>query len=246
MVSTIAFKNMMHDPARFLVTAVGIALSLLLVTVQLGLLAGFDRTISAMLDHAKADLWIVPTGTATFDDPAVMASSARYSALAVPGVRSVTPISVGFAEWRKPDGGSTSIIVVGADPKYGPITPWNIAAGKPEDLRAPDAVAIDASYVQQLGVHQPGDLARIEGRRARVAIITNGIRSFTTSPYVFTSLSQARAYLNTDSGRTSFFAVTLSSGADPARVRVEPAVPARCCNCRRAKLRPWTGVPSSR
>lgn len=219
MVSTIALKNMLHDPARFLVTAVGIALTLVLVTVQLGLLAGFDRTISAMLDHAKADLWIVPAGTAAFDDPTVIATGARYSALATRGVRSVTPISVGFAVWRKPDGGSTSVVIVGADPKSGIIAPWNIVSGQPEYLRAPDAVAIDASYSQQLGVHQPGDLARIEGRRARVAIITNGIRSFTTSPYVFTSLSLARTYLNTGSARASYLAVTLSSGADAALVK---------------------------
>ncbi len=223
MVGTIALKNMLHDPARFLVTVVGIALSLVLVTVQLGLLAGFDRTISAMLDHAKADLWIVPTGTAAFDDPAVIANGARYSALATRGVRSVTPISVGFAEWRKPDGGSTSIIVVGADPRSGTITPWNIAIGEPDGLRAPDSVAIDASYAQQLGVHRPGELARIEGRRARVAIVTYGIRSFTTSPYVFASLSQARAYLSIDSTRASYLAVMLSSGADAALVKTRLA-----------------------
>ena len=219
MIGTIAFKNMMHDPARFMVTAAGIGLSLVLVTVQLGLLSGFDRTISAMLDHANADLWIVPTGTAAFDDPAALESGKRYSALAIRGVQRVTPMLVGFAEWRKPGSGSTSVVIIGADPKSGAIAPWAIAAGKAENLRAPDAVAIDASYSQQLGVRHLGDLARIEGQLARVAIITEGIRSFTTSPYVFASLSQARAYLNTDASRTSYLAIDLTTGADPAAVK---------------------------
>jgi putative ABC transport system permease protein len=219
MIGTIAFKNMMHDPMRFLVTAVGIGLSLVLVTVQLGLLAGFDRTISAMLDHAKADLWILPTGTAAFDDPALLESSMRYKALAIRGVERATPMLVGYAEWRKPGSGSLSVIVIGSDPKSGTMAPWDISKGKAEDLRAPDAVAIDASYSEQLGVQHVGDLARIEGRQARVAVITSGIRSFTTSPYVFTSLSQARVFLNTEASKTSYLAVELSSGADPATVR---------------------------
>lgn len=214
MVGTIAFKNMMHDPARFFVTVVGIALSLVLVTVQLGLLAGFDRTISAILDHTKADLWIVPPDTAAFDDPAILARDERYSALMIGGVQQATPLIVGYAEWRKPLGGSASVIVVGADPKSGPIAPWDITSGKAKDLRAPDAVAIDASYSQQLGVGQVGDMARIEGLVAKVAVVTDGIRSFTTSPYVFTSLSQGRAYLNPVNSRSSYLAIQLSPDAN--------------------------------
>lgn len=219
MVGTIAFKNMIHDPTRFFVTAVGIGLSLVLVTVQLGLLAGFDRTISAMLDHAKADLWIVPAGTAAFDDPALLFNNERYSALAITGVQRVTPMAVGFAEWRKPGGGSLSVVVVGSEPNANTIAPWDITSGQAKDLRAPDAVAIDTSYAEQLGVQRVGDLARIEGRPARIAIMTNGIRSFTTSPYVFASLFQARQYFGTDAARTSYLAVELSPDADPALVK---------------------------
>lgn len=219
MIGIIALKNLLHDPARFLATAAGIGLSFVLVTVQLGLLAGFDRTISALIDHANADLWIVPVGTAAFDDPAQLESTQRYAAATVEGVRRVTPMLVGFAEWRKPAGGSTSVIVVGSDPATGVIEPWNLSSGKPYDLKAPDAVAIDASYAQQLGVSKRGDIARIEGLQARVAVITNGIRSFTTSPYVFTPLSQARAFLNADASRVSYLAVGLSRGTDAALVR---------------------------
>lgn len=218
MIGTIALKNMLHDPARLLVTAVGIGLSLILVIIQLGLLAGFDRSISSMLDHAKADLWIVPSGTAAFDDPASLEGSRRYTALSVRGVQRITPMLVGYAEWRRPDKATASVVVIGSDPKSGAIAPWDILAGRAADLKAPDAVAIDASYAGQLGVSHIGDLARIEGQLARVAAITGGIRSFTTSPYVFTSLTRARTYLSADPSRTSYLAVELVPGADPAIV----------------------------
>jgi putative ABC transport system permease protein len=217
-IGSIALKNMLHEPARFFVTVAGIGLSLVLLTVQLGLLSGFDRTISALLDHAKADLWIVPTGTAAFDDPALLENSERYTALAIKGVDRIDPLIVGFAEWRRPRGGSTSVIVVGSDPRSATLAPWDIVSGKAGDLMAPDTVAVDETYAGQLGVARTGDLARIEGLLARVAVMTKGIRSFTTSPYIFSSLSQARAYLNTDSSRTSFLAVTLNPAADPRLV----------------------------
>lgn len=219
MIGSIALKNMLHEPARFCVTVAGIGFSLVLLTVQLGLLSGFDRTISALLDHAKADLWIVPTGTAAFDDPTLLENSERFTALATKGVARVDPLIVGFAEWRRPRGGSTSVIVVGSEPRLATLAPWDIVSGKAEDLKAPDSVAVDETYAEQLGVEKTGDLARIEGLLARVAVITKGIRSFTTSPYIFSSLSQARAFLNTDSSRTSFLAVTLSATGDPRAVQ---------------------------
>jgi len=219
MIGIIALKNLLHDPGRFLATAAGVGLSFVLVTVQLGLLVGFDRTISAMIDHARADLWIVPAGTAAFDDPASLESTQRYSAAIVQGVKRITPMLVGFAEWRKPGGGSTTVIVIGSDPKTGAIEPWSLSSGTPHDLKAPDAVAIDTSYAQQLGVGKRGDIARIEGLQARVAATTSGIRSFTTSPYIFTSLSQARAFLSADASRVSYLTVELSPGADAALAR---------------------------
>jgi putative ABC transport system permease protein len=222
-IGSIALKNLLHEPGRFFVTVAGIGLSLVLLTVQLGLLSGFDRTISALLDHAKADLWIVPTGTAAFDDPALLQNNERFTALAIKGISRVDPILVGFSEWRRPKGGSTSVIVVGSDPRSGVLAPWDIVSGKAEELTAPDSVAVDESYAEQLGVSRTGDLARIEGLLARVTVITKGIRSFTTSPYVFTSLSQARAYFNTDSSRTSFLAVTLAPGVEAAQVQTKLA-----------------------
>jgi putative ABC transport system permease protein len=219
MIATIAFKNLVHEPARFLATAAGIGLSFVLVTVQLGLLFGFDRTISAIIDNAKADLWIVPKGTAAFDDPSFLETNQKYTAAVIQGVRRIKPLVVGYAEWRKPAGGSTSVIIIGSDPRHGTVDPWNVSSGKLNDLRAPDAVAIDASYAQQLGVSKRGDIAYVEGLHARVALTTNGIRSFTTSPYVFTALSQARAFLNADPSRSSYLAVELAQAADARRVK---------------------------
>ena len=59
MVFTLAFRNLLHDRIRFAVTLVGIVFSIVLVAVQLGLYMGSERVIAAMIDHTKADLWVV-------------------------------------------------------------------------------------------------------------------------------------------------------------------------------------------
>jgi len=62
-------------------------------------------------------------------------------------------------------------------------------------------------------------LVQIEGHPARIAVVTNGIRSFTTSPYVFTSYNQAAAFLNLGQSRASYLAVELMPGADISQIQ---------------------------
>ena len=51
---------------------------------------------------------------------------------------------------------------------------------------------VDRTYAKALGVSGVGAVAEIAGQRVRVEGLTDGIRSFTTSPYIFTSMNNAR------------------------------------------------------
>ena len=61
LIFTLAFRNLFHDRLRFIATVIGIVFSIVLVTVQMGLYLGFGRMVTTMIDHASADLWIMPT-----------------------------------------------------------------------------------------------------------------------------------------------------------------------------------------
>ncbi|HUO53681.1 MAG TPA: hypothetical protein VMU18_02990, partial [Rhodoblastus sp.] len=67
MTGLIAWRNLVHDRVRFLVTIVGIAFSTLLMGMQLGMLVNFMHTISAVVDRSGADLWITAHGVKTVD-----------------------------------------------------------------------------------------------------------------------------------------------------------------------------------
>jgi putative ABC transport system permease protein len=59
----------------------------------------------------------------------------------------------------------------------------------------------------------------INRRRARVVAMTQGIRSFTTSPWIFTSARTAQTMSGFDSTQWNYLIATLEPGQDPQRVR---------------------------
>ena len=98
-------------------TVIGIVFSIVLVTVQMGLYVSFERMVTVMIDHADADLWIVPRGTKCFEDPSLLDERERFRALSIVGVATAAPLVIGFAQWRTPSGGNTPIFMIGADPR---------------------------------------------------------------------------------------------------------------------------------
>ena len=220
LVLTLASRNLLHDRVRLVATVVGIVFSIILVTVQLGVFLSFERMITTMIDHAQADFWIVPSETKSFEESSFLTGSERLQALSINGVTAAVPVIVGYASWRKPNGGaSTPVLVVGTPETSIGLQPWNVVEGSLRDLSMPDGVAIDRSYFEQLGIAQIGEHAEINNHKARVVAVTKGIRSFTTTPHVFASLERARAYLGAPPNKANFFIVRISPNADAEVIR---------------------------
>jgi putative ABC transport system permease protein len=219
LVFTIAFRNLFYDRLRFIATVIGIVFSIVLVTVQMGLYLGFGRTVTTMIDHASADLWIVPRGTKSFEDPSLLEVRERYRALSINDVTEAIPVVIGFADWRMSSGETTPVFIVGSDLRSGGLQPWNLVEGQIEALLAPRAVAVDRSYFDRLGISGIGATAEIRQQPVRVAAVTSGIRSFTTTPIVFMDVNRARAHTGVPSSKATYFIIRLSPNADTNLVR---------------------------
>ncbi|MBX9683545.1 MAG: ABC transporter permease [Hyphomicrobium sp.] len=222
MILTLALRNLLHDRIRLAVTLIGILFSIVLVAVQLGLYLGSSRMITANIDRANADLWVTTFGAKSFEDGGLLLTDReRHQALATPGVASVVPLLVSFAEWRKPEGGSTRVVLVGSDAEDNGLIPWSLSQGTLEDIKAPDAVAVDSSYLGDLGITGIGDTAQVASGRIKVRALTEGVRSFTQSPYTYTTLNRARQLLGADSDRTTFLLVKVADGANIETVKTD-------------------------
>jgi putative ABC transport system permease protein len=200
LVFTLALRNLFQDRLRFIASLMGIVFSVVLVLVQMGLYFGFSGMITTMIDHTSTDLWIVSTGAKYFEDLSLLNTRMRDRLLAIEGVSEAVPGVVGFSAWSLPDGAMTSVVVVGSDVADHGVSPWNVVEGTAQSLATPGTVAIDRTYFDRLGV-------------------TDGIRSFTTTPYVFTDLRGARAYIGLPAGFTSHFLVRLKPESDIERTR---------------------------
>ena len=211
----LAFRNLFHDRLRLIATVIGIVFSIVLVTVQMGLYVSFERMVTVMIDHADADLWIVPRGTKCFEDPSLLDERERFRALSVAGV------AIGRAAGDRLCAVAHAVGRQHADlhdrlrsARRRACSPGTWSKAASTALAIPGAVAIDRSYFDRLETTRIGDYAEIGDQKVQVLAITNGIRSFTTTPYVFASIDRARAYTGTAANKASYFLVRVTPGAN--------------------------------
>jgi putative ABC transport system permease protein len=109
--------------------------------------------------------------------------------------------------------------VIGSDLRAGGLQPWDLVEGRIEALSSPKAIAVDRSYFDRLGISGMGATAEIRQLPVRVAAVTNGIRSFTTTPFVFMDVDRARAHTGVPSGKATYLIIRLSPDANRDQVR---------------------------
>lgn len=212
--ASIALKNLFHDKVRLAVTLVGIIFSVVLSSIQLGLFVGFQRATSDILLHSQADFWITSENVTHAEDGVILSERKVYRAMEAEGVEKVSKEILNFAVWKKPDGGETGVILVGFELNKGMGGPWNIIAGNIGDLNLPNAVIVEELYKEKLGISKLGETFEINGKRAKVVGFTRGIRSFTTSPPVFTSFKNAQTFFEMEEDKLIYLLVKAQKNAD--------------------------------
>jgi putative ABC transport system permease protein len=215
---TLAKKILLHDRIKFAVASAGVSISVMLVLVQIGLYFGFMRTASTLIDHGHADIWVTKAGSENFDFSTPLDDRTYYRVASTPGVGHAERMILAFAQLKLDSGGDLGIQVIGIEPHARLMRPWNVIDGDAARLGEPGAITIDASEWDKLYMRDVGHRTEIGGARARVAAVTDGIRSFTTSPLVFTDLVSARTFTRLPDDTENYVLVELAPGADPARV----------------------------
>ena len=215
----LAQRNLFHDKVRLAVTLTGIVFSVVLIVVQLGLFIGFTTATSNLIDHSGADLWITSNNVPYVEQGVAFSERKLNQVRAVPGVADAQKVIVHFTRWKRHDGAEESVQIVGINVDDSIERPWNLVEGQVQDLKSPDAVILDDLYKKKLGVTHVGEVFEIGGHRARVVGFTHGIRSFTTSPYVFASFRNALDYAGLREDQTLFILAKLAPSAKVEEVR---------------------------
>jgi putative ABC transport system permease protein len=216
----VAYASLLHDRSKFASALAGVAFAATLMLVQVGLYLGFLKSSSDVVAHGGRDLWVMSRGTQVFDYGEAVSPAALSAVLAHPCVESAYPLIFGWTTLRKPSGAVDNLVVIGSDIGAGPMIPWSMRDGLPSDLNAPMRVAVDAGDLARLQL-PPGPLgARLEvgGKEVYVAAVTDKIRAFTLTPYLFAGLDTSRRLLGIADGRSTFYTIELADKACVADV----------------------------
>lgn len=210
----IARKNLFHDKVRLAITLVGIAFSVVLILVQIGVYLGMMYNTASIITHTDADIWITARNNRNFDFSLPFPEHRENKAKAVEGVAWAENLILVWSLIKLEDGGSENVELVGFNPDTGVGGPWDMIKGRIEDVKYHQGVIVDESSFSKLGMLEIGDYREIIDKRVRVVGICQGARRITTAPILFSSYKTAQALTPWMEEQTVFVVVKVEPGAD--------------------------------
>ena len=224
----LALKAMLADRGKLLTSLLGVVFSVVLVNLQGGLLLGMIQKASLLVDYGRADIWVGHRHTTNVDMGTFIPERWIYRIRGIEGVERAEPYVVMFGQMTMPDGKFENVVIIGSE------------AGEPDGQRlghgrrrppARSAIPMASSWTSttphRLGNCRIGDVREINGRRAKIVGMTKGIVSFTTNPYLFTTLDRARTKFGGTMGigpdQCSYFLVKAKPGVDIPTSAPDPA-----------------------
>lgn len=216
----LAFKMLMHDRLRFVITVSGVAFSVALVLIQVGLFIGVLDNAQVTIQHLDADLWVTSRGTPNIDFAHAFPENRVNRVRAIPGVAKADNLIVAFMNVALPSGAEESTLVYALSDFKGWGLPWNVESGRLEDLRRGPNMFLDESAVRRFGAFQVGEYREVFGRRLQIIGRTREAKSFTTTPIAFVDYELAQSLSpGLLAGNTTYILVKLDPGADAEAVR---------------------------
>lgn len=226
----VGLRMLFGDPVKLIGLVLGVAFSTLLMTQQGGFFVSLVSLSGNIVSDARdVSVWVMDPRTETAEDPTAMRDIEVQRVRGTPGVAEAAPLLRAPATLRAPDTGlTTAAAIVGLDDARPLGLPARFVAGGPDDLRRPDAIAIDQLGFSRLWPGEPiapGKTLEINERRAVIVAITDAQPGFGAPTVVHTRLSQALAYAPGGRNRLSFVVARIEPGESPEAVarRIEAA-----------------------
>jgi putative ABC transport system permease protein len=186
-----ALITLWHERQRYLPGVLAVAFSALLIALQCGLLLGLFSITSLPIDNNTAQLWMGATGVLSVDLGKPIPESYFARLASQRGVERTETYFQGFAYWSNPDGGTELCMITGsslADNALGCIA--QLTPEMRDKLSEPDAIIVDESDLDRLGIQGVGDTVEISGYQSKVVGLTKGVKGLAAA-YVFCSRSTA-------------------------------------------------------
>jgi putative ABC transport system permease protein len=211
---SLARRTLLHDWRRFAAAIAALALSGMLMLVQLGLMYGMFDTFTVVMRKAHADLWVTSPDVESFELSLDVPARFEGRFWAHPDVLDVAPLGQTQGVWRRGAIKQVAQIIevptrADSAASLDGFTPDLLAA-----LREPGAVVLDRVDAGKLGA-RAGEFAEINSHRVHVVGTVEGYRA-AFGAYVFASHATMR-FLGADEWANPYYLLRLR---DPARAQI--------------------------
>lgn len=231
----IALKMLMGDRAKYIGLLLGIAFTAFLVTFALSYFAGFmTRGFALISENPTADVWVMDPAVHSTEMTINMSDSALGRVRSVHGVGYAVPLSLSDVTARFPNGHFQTFQMIGVEDATLAGAPTLEDGRSPNVLHSPDSVIVDAGgtsgklqtplYQKDKwpfdGVHLDaptrrvsfGDELLINDKRVAVAGISQTIPRFPPRPLLYTTYSNVKYLIPSESKLLTFVMVRAEKG----------------------------------
>lgn len=188
----VALRSFLYDKTRSLLTLAGVVFAVCLIFAQVGIYQGLMETSSIIIDNTPGDIWISSKNTKNFDFSQAIPEYYHQQALSTEGVAWAENLVMAWGIIKQKQGGAEQVELIGFNPDTGVGGPWQMQSGKLSFVKNGNFMIIDESSMSRLGEIAVGEYREAFSRRLQVVGISQGAKSFTTAPYIFTSYRLAQ------------------------------------------------------
>ena len=215
----LARRNLFRDRARFLLSVVGVAVSVGLILLLAGYRSGVYRQASAYLDNTPGSVVVAEKGIRDFlGTSSVLPPDALDAVRSTPGVDRVIPVVSQLVIFER-HGRKDGFFLIGYDPASGG-GPWKLVQGR--EPSADDELVIDRTTAGQHDI-AIGDQVTLLDREATVVGLSDET-TFWAGSIAFARVTTLESLLRAPDLR-SFLLVTPAAGVSPETLRDRLAVP---------------------
>jgi len=204
-----ALKTLIDQPFRFIITACGVALCVVLILFLLGIYKGVSVGSVEYVRSSDADLWVLQRhSTNILRCTSILTPEHSATLKMIPGIKSVSPVLFILASVKLPEGPAT-LYLTGYNPQVDRGGPPEISAGR--NIVSSGEIVLDRSFAAKYHI-EIGDKLQVKNESLKVVGFSRGTNMFVIQ-YAFITLADAHRIIGL-AGIVTCYLVKVTQGQD--------------------------------
>lgn len=173
----IARRNLFHDKGRMILTVIGLAIIVILVLYNMGVLIYAMSTAGIYIEHVNADIWVTRPGSTSLPKRSSIRKTMAGLVRSIEGVTDVSPLLLTDMEAMTVTGLPEAeekkfpITLVGYDTTSGRGGPWQYREGALSTVPADREIILDGRVADKHGI-SVGDTIRVGNINLKVIALS--------------------------------------------------------------------------